>query len=174
MGLKQAAVFAGIGAFLGFIVTVLSYAPFEDYRFAYLIYGGALGGAFLGIKSTREFESSFVAFVLGVTMTATLGVVWGETGVTEDPWKVASAIVIVMMLFARPRGLVDVVLSPLDYVGGFAVSLLTLRFYSPIQGVDNGIAAIVVFSGSALTFVFLSSLARYGFETFRGLEKSNV
>jgi hypothetical protein len=174
MNYRNALVFAGVGAFIGFMIAVLSYAPLEDYRFAYMIYGGAIIGAMFGGRSEREFPSAFTAFLLGLLVTAMLGVVWGETGVTEWLWKLGLAVVMAVMLLVKPSGLLDVILSPVDYVGGFAIALLTLRFYGPIQGVENGITAIVVFSGSALTFAFMASLARYGFETFRNLKKGNA
>ncbi|WP_297500111.1 hypothetical protein [Thermococcus sp.] len=163
---------AGLGAFLGFLLVIFSYSPFENELFLYAIPLGAIAGAFAGTRVGEKFSASPVAFLLGLAVTLTLGLLWGMWGIGDARFFLA--FVTVLMLFIRPSSLKDVALVPANYTGGFALSLLALKFYGPIQAVEGGIHAIVVFSGMALTLSFFSALGRWGFEKFRSIEKDNA
>ncbi|WP_297506612.1 hypothetical protein [Thermococcus sp.] len=163
---------AGLGAFLGFLLVVFSYDSFENELFLYAIPLGAVAGAFAGSRVEEKFTASSLAFLLGLAVTLTLGLLWGRWGIGNARFFLA--FVTVLMLLIKPSSLKDVALVPADYTGGFALSLLILKFYGPIQAVEGGIHAIVVFSGMALTLSFFASLGRWGFEKFRSIGKDNA
>jgi len=170
---KSVATFVGLGAFIGFIIAVLSYAPVENDLFAYGIYAGALIGAFMGLKWRVDFRSAPAAFLLGLGVTFAVGLVWGVSGINVRLAQFLLALVMAAMVLIKPVNFTDVLLSPATYLGGFAIALLTLKFYSPLQGVEHGVTAVIIMTGSAITFVFFGSLARWGFEKFRELAGRN-
>ena len=174
MSWKSVLTFSGLGAFAGFLLVVFSYAPFENELFLSAIPAGALIGAVAGKGRKIELRSSPVAFLLGVVVTLTLGLLWGKTGVESRTANALLMLVIATMLFVNPANVVDAVLSPMTYTGGSALILLLLKFYGPIQNVENGIHGVVVFSGRALVMTLLSALTRWGFEKFRRIGKDNA
>jgi len=165
--------FSGLGAFAGFLMVVFSYDSFENELFLYGIPAGTLISAAAGARIKADLSSSPTAFLLGVAATMTLGVLWGNRGVELRTANALLMLVIGAMLLVKPAGLKDVVLAPMTYTGGFALVLFALKFYGPIQNVEGGIHAIVVFSGMALTMAFFSAFARWGFEKFRNIGKDN-
>jgi len=168
--------FAGVGAFFGFLLAALAYAPIENQLFAYGIYLGLVLGAFFGLRASEEwdFRTSAVSFVLGIVVTLILALWWVGRGISAMFANVMLGIILGTSLLVKPTNFTDALLSPATYLGGASAVLLLLKSYEAFQAVEHGVTSILIFTGSAMVVVFSGALGRWGFEKFRRFGKSNA
>ena len=174
---KGTSALGGIGSFLGFLVAVLLYEPLQRESMIYLIYAGLVAGAILAAlccNRLSRLSATAYATPLGMATALILILLWIPGNFGPAPFYLGLGMTLGVMLFVRPSGIVDVLLVPLAYLGGFVLIMLVLKDYPPLHGSEAAIPILFQVSGSATVLAFFGSLARWGYGLARGLAEGKV
>ncbi|WP_461865479.1 hypothetical protein [Thermococcus sp.] len=137
--------FAGVGITISFVLIVMSFHPSTSMDTLIPVYlVGLLGGAFYGAIGKRGgVNASGVAFILGLTITVLLNLLWRYRPLTLGYSIAFLVIVIVGMFMVESKSDLDIALIPFSYFGGFIVGML-LFMNVHLAEVEGAVMSVMV------------------------------